>query len=166
MVSLSYFIKNSTITNNVLHIPLLDDTIGKFVLLEAFMHICLPLIEEVLAIALSGCTVHRIDVCPYKRTWWWIHSLMCVKSVYSGPSSYQEMLVWSYYFVFQVDNIGSDQSILFHFDHAYMGAIQAILEWGEYVYVNASWFQPLLGFSTLAMYIAMFGLSANLSTVV
>ena len=62
-----YFMKSSTMTNNVLRIPLLDDTIGKFFLLETFVHIRLPLIEEVPATVRSRCTMHRIDVCPYRR---------------------------------------------------------------------------------------------------
>ena len=53
-------------------------------LLEVVVYICLPQsVIEVMkfAAALSHYTVHRIDVCPYKVAWWWIHPPMCNKCV-------------------------------------------------------------------------------------
>ena len=81
LVSLSYFIKNS-----VLQIPLPDKTIRKFFILKVFVHICLPqsLTDwKKLSATLSHCTVHRIYICPYKRSWWWIHPLMYCSMDYS-----------------------------------------------------------------------------------
>ena len=70
MVSPSDFIVDTIVTNNVFGISLLDDTIGKFFLLEVFVYICLPQsVTDAMkfAVALSHCAMHRIDVCPYKR---------------------------------------------------------------------------------------------------
>ena len=52
-----------------LQIPLLDDIIGKFSLLEVVVYICLPQsVTDVtkFAAALSHCASHMIDVYPYK----------------------------------------------------------------------------------------------------
>ena len=97
MVSPSYFIKNCTMTHSVLQIPLADDRIGKFFLLEGFIHICLSqsLIDvKKFAAAPSHCTAHGIDVYSYKRARWWIHPPMCVKSLsYSGPCTLSPTLL-------------------------------------------------------------------------
>ena len=53
-------------------LSLVDDTIGKFSLLEVVVYICLPQsVTDVMKFpaALSHCAAHRIDVCPYKVAW-------------------------------------------------------------------------------------------------
>ena len=63
LASSSDFVKATTVINSVLRIPLLDDTIGKFILLEVLLYICLPQsLTDVkkFATALSHCAAHRI----------------------------------------------------------------------------------------------------------
>ena len=66
--------KQSDDKHSLLQIPILDDTIGKFFLLEVFMHICLPQSLTYLkkfAAALSQCAAHEIEeilmTCHSKR---------------------------------------------------------------------------------------------------
>ena len=56
--------------HSFLCIILPDDTIGKFFLLDVFVHICLPQsLTDVkkFAASLSHIATHVIDVCPHKR---------------------------------------------------------------------------------------------------
>ena len=95
----------------------LDDTVSIFFLPAAYVHTCLPQnLTEVkrLVIALSHCIVHVVDVYSYKMM---------------NPSSdvYKKCLIEGHlptkrcwgavarYFVFQVDNISSDQLYSFPF---------------------------------------------------
>ena len=100
-------------------------TIGKWFLLEIFMHICLPQsLTDVMKLAtlLSHCAMHWIDVCPYMMAWWWIHPLMCAKSVLSWATFLPSDTfgVDPCYLVFQVNNISSDHFSIFHFRHVYL----------------------------------------------
>ena len=54
---------------NILEIPLLNNTIGKFLLLKVFMHIFLKSLTDAknFAAALSYYAAHGIDVCPFKN---------------------------------------------------------------------------------------------------
>ena len=98
MVSHYYFIKNTTVTDVFFKLHFLM-TIGKFILLEVSMHICLPQsLTDVMKFtaALSHYAEHRIDLCPYKVAWWRSHPPMCVKCVFcSGTSSYQ-VIIWGW----------------------------------------------------------------------
>ena len=78
MVSLSYFIKETTTTNIVFF------GFQSLWQILSSRGICVYMLNSIsnwcdFAAALSHCAIDRIDVCPFKVAWWWIYPPMCVK---------------------------------------------------------------------------------------
>ena len=68
-MSLLFHKQHHSNKHSVLQIPLPNETIDKFFLLEVLVHIILPqYVTDVMKFvaALLHCTVHKVDVCPYK----------------------------------------------------------------------------------------------------